>query len=761
MLAAFVSVVATTSLVTFLLPKSYESSATFLIESPETRPDLPALSVLERSGRLASRETEMALIESRRVVGPVVDLADLHVAVRMPDGNERPEEVFALFEAGTDAIAGTYEISRDTRGIWTVRETDAGDEPLGTAGPGTVLRFAGVTADPADIDIPADEPFSVVITPFSQAVAATQGRIDVESVHRDADLVRVTCTGKTPEQARWLCDEISNSYLTLRSGLQTVEAATAAEFLTAQTEVVRQRLVSAEDSLRAYARREQAVDLQTQAAEGIRQNAALWAQREQLRAEHASLSALIARVEGGDDGSQTYRDLASFPTFLDSRNQTVPGLFATLITLEDRRSDLAVNRSESDYELLAIDQRIAEVERQLLTLASSYDQALSTQIESLDRALVNSGAVLSNIPRQQIETARLERGVRLLEELYGFLQTRLQEAELAEAIELPGVRVVDQASLPYRHSSPRRGLNLILGILLGSGLGLLMGLWQEAADTRYRERREVEQDTGVPVLSMIPRLKVPQGLIPRRPADPEEETALAIAGDRSPDAELVLEAFRTLSADLGFLEKQQGNGAVRSIAITSSTRGEGKTFTACNLAIVRARNGYRTLIIDGDFRGRGVSRFFKLHPDAAGLADLVVEGVEDSVTSRAMSEFQISSRLYVLPAGVASASTADQLSGDRFRQILARATTTFDFVVLDTPPLNVVSDAASIASQADGVLVVVRGGVTDRVSLDFTLSRLGRSGARIAGIVLNDVALPGPYRTYSYRPPAESNSNHA
>ena len=96
----------------------------------------------------------------------------------------------------------------------------------------------------------------------------------------------------------------------------------------------------------------------------------------------------------------------------------------------------------------------------------------------------------------------------MLEKLYRFLQTRLQEAQVAKAVKLPNVRIVDRASLPYQPSFPNLPLNLAIGVVLGLGTGLLGALWREHADDRLWDRQEVE-DSGIPVLTMVPRVRGP------------------------------------------------------------------------------------------------------------------------------------------------------------------------------------------------------------------------------------------------------------
>jgi capsular exopolysaccharide synthesis family protein len=191
------------------------------------------------------------------------------------------------------------------------------------------------------------------------------------------------------------------------------------------------------------------------------------------------------------------------------------------------------------------------------------------------------------------------------------------------------------------------------------------------------------------------------------------------------------------------------SGGMRTVAVTSSSRGEGKTFTAANLSIARASHGMMTLLIDADLKGRGVSKFLKVPDNRPGLTELLTK---DAEINRHIQCYHIGSgsMLYVLSAGAGTTHSAELLESDRFRTLLEGLKRRFDLVVVDTPPLNVVADAAAVTSRVDGVVLVVRGGVTDRGALELTLERLKRIGAHTAGIVFNDAELPSSYRTYSH-----------
>jgi capsular exopolysaccharide synthesis family protein len=406
---------------------------------------------------------------------------------------------------------------------------------------------------------------------------------------------------------------------------------------------------------------------------------------------------------------------------------------------------------------VALDVRIRDIERQLGGMAVGYEQALHEQVATLDRTLTNAAGRLAIIPSQQMQNARLQRKVTLLDDLYRVLEGRLQEAEVAEAVELPSVRLVDAASVPFAPVSPRLPLNLALGFVLAVTSGLGVALLAEARDTRVRERQEVERQTGLPVLTIVPHLRRPGSVMPlpalsrksgASPAVKQLATVRTRTYRASADKQVALECFRSLAADIGFAARAAGNGGFQTVAVTSPGRGEGKTLTACNLALVRAADGVRTLLIDGDMRAGRVARFFEFPPAGPGLSDVLTGGTDVGGVWRGVVG---QSELWVVPAGTPTEHATSLLGSSAFARIIDRARTRFELVIVDTPPLNMISDAATVAASVDAVVVVVREGWTEREALEVTLARLERAGGNVVGVVLNDVTVSKEYAVnYGY-----------
>lgn len=355
--------------------------------------------------------------------------------------------------------------------------------------------------------------------------------------------------------------------------------------------------------------------------------------------------------------------------------------------------------------------------------------------------------------------ARLQRRVTVLDERFRFVEARLREAEVAQSVDLPSVHLVDAASVPVEPASPNPPLNLAISLLVILGLGVAPAVHRERTDSRLLERQSVVAAVGAPVLTMVPHLTAPSPVISVSLSIRAGERDITLAPEWTAEREVALEAFRTLAVDLRFVGAQLGIGRLHTVAVTSATSGEGKTFTAANLAIVRASHGTPTCLVDADMRAGGVRRFFEW-PPMPGLSEVLRGEAELPLVVRS-ARIAGNRSLHIVPPGGVSPRSSELLESSAFANTLAELEKDYEFIVVDTPPLNLLPDAASVVSLVDAVIVVVRSGTTDSTALGLTLERLDRAGARLAGVVLNDAVLPRPYSSYTYaRSSSDSNGGH-
>ncbi|MDT4986659.1 MAG: tyrosine-protein kinase [Micromonosporaceae bacterium] len=298
----------------------------------------------------------------------------------------------------------------------------------------------------------------------------------------------------------------------------------------------------------------------------------------------------------------------------------------------------------------------------------------------------------------------------------------------------PGVRVtvVSPAGLPYRPISPRPvhnvGTALALGLLLGVGYAFA----RQQLDTTVKSAAEAAELAGAPSLGAIA-------------ADPTASKRPLVIhdGPYAPRAE----AFRKIRTGLQFVDVDTAH---KVVLITSSVAGEGKTTTACNLAITIAQSGKRVLLIDADLRRPRAARYLGL-PGGVGLTSVLVgtAGLDDAVQGWG------DDLMSVLASGPIPPNPSEILGSRHMRELLDRLRDTYDLVLIDAPPVLPVTDAATTAAACDGVVVVVRHGVTRREELTATVAALRTVDAKLLGTVLNLAPARGgdqSYQEYGARP---------
>lgn len=281
------------------------------------------------------------------------------------------------------------------------------------------------------------------------------------------------------------------------------------------------------------------------------------------------------------------------------------------------------------------------------------------------------------------------------------------------------ITVVDPARLPEAPASPRVLLNTLLAALVGLLLALGIASTMEYLDDTVKSSEDVEAVTGLPTLGTIIKMKGEKGR--------DEIYRLAtLLYPRSPAAE----AYRTLRTNVEFACV---DAPVRTLLVTSSIPSEGKTTTSGNLAVAFAQAGRTVILLDADLRKPGVHKPFNL-PNISGLTSLLRT---DDVAIDDVAQETEEDNLRVITTGPLPPNPAELLASQRMKTILERLVAVADLVILDSPPLQAVTDAAILSSVTDGTLLVVDAGRTRRGAAGHGREALAKSGARILGVALN------------------------
>jgi capsular exopolysaccharide synthesis family protein len=329
----------------------------------------------------------------------------------------------------------------------------------------------------------------------------------------------------------------------------------------------------------------------------------------------------------------------------------------------------------------------------------------------------NSKAVEYSLARREYESNR---------SLYDGLQQRLQEAGIIAGLHSTNIRKIDPADAPDFPSSPRKSVNLSMGLLCGLGFGLLLSFTIEALDTNIKSIYDIEERLGLPMLGVVPQVDT-KLLSP--------ETFVRDATSPLPGAwSRLAEAYRSLRTTI--LLARAGTPP-QVILVSSAKPSEGKTSITTLEAIVFALNGAKVLLIDSDLRRPSVHLRFRI-ANKVGLTSVLTG---KSTLQEAIVPVEAVPSLHLLPAGPIAPMPAELLGSLQMQRLIEGLRANYDFILIDTPPVLTVTDAAVLVSISDGVVLVLRYAQSSRNVVARASEILLRSGAHLLGVVLNAVDL--------------------
>ncbi len=307
---------------------------------------------------------------------------------------------------------------------------------------------------------------------------------------------------------------------------------------------------------------------------------------------------------------------------------------------------------------------------------------------------------------------------------------RLEKPE-GEATSLVRVETIEPALVPTSPASPNVPMNVALGLVAGLALSLALALLRSVLDTRIHSLHDIEAATEAPVLGGI-------ALDP----DAKKRPLIVHADPRNPRAE----SFRSLRTNLQFIDV---DGSSRSFVISSAGPGEGKSTTTANLAIALAETGARVALVDGDLRLPRVAEYMGIE-GGVGLTDVLIGRAELVDVLQQWG----TGKLFVLPSGRTPPNPSELLGSQAMKRTLEALADAFDYVLVDAPPLLLVTDAAVISRFTSGVLLVAASGTTKKPQLTAAVEKLNAIGTRLFGVVVTMLPAKGPdsygYGAYSY-----------
>jgi len=398
-------------------------------------------------------------------------------------------------------------------------------------------------------------------------------------------------------------------------------------------------------------------------------------------------------------------------------------LLDRIITIEAQLAELEVKRAD-------ISKKYTDVHPIMITLVN-HEAKLKEQLEK-----INSKA--HGLPKTQQEVLRLSRDVEVATTIYTQLLNMVQELKVAKAGTVGNVRIIDTALTAEKPIKPKKAMIVLLSLVLGIFLGVAVAFVRRAMSKGVEDPDSIEKNIGIPVYANIP-LSIKQVLLDKDIAAGKAKHAMLCEHDPKDQA---IEGLRSLRTNLHFALLEAKNNIVM---ITGPAPGVGKSFVSTNFAHVIAQANQKVLLIDADMRKGHINKEYDMTRDP-GLSELII-GEVDKATAVRDSGFE---NVDILTTGNLPPNPSELLMHENFEKYLAEFSKDYDLVLIDTPPLLAVTDAAVIGRLCGTTFVLLRYGVHSMAEIHAVTKRLRQNSIEPRGFVFNALQPRKGYGKYGY-----------
>jgi len=551
--------------------------------------------------------------------------------------------------------------------------------------------------------------------------AAVQGGIDVKP-ERNSLLLQISFDSVDPGLAAKVPNALADLFITADMEARVKARERAMAFLAEQSETLRKKVIASEQALQDFRDREKIVDTKDLSLSGAtRQLAELTSLLVDARRKRAEAEAAYEQVREARNGRQG--SIQRVPAVL--RHPLVQRAREEEAEAERRVEDASKRYGPEHRRMIAAQAELRAAKetlsRQVNVVAESLQneyQAARANEASIERAVQRAKQDIQSFNRKEFRLAALEREVATNRQLYDLFMQRSKETDVSSELQSAVARVIDPAIVPGGPTGPNRQRIVMIAMFMAALLGIALAALIERLDNTVKSSQDTEAKLDVPAVGVVHKTRVKKHQRIERLFLEDSSTAFA-------------EDIRTLRSGvlLSALDSPQ-----KTVLVTSALPEEGKSTIAANLALALS-HVKTTLLIDADMRRPQVGPILGAPNNAPGLSNVVVG---ELATEKCIFTVK-GSNLCVLPSGRIPANPLELLSSKRFVEVLETLKATFEAIVIDAAPVQMVSDPLVIAQVATTVLYVIKADDTPYPVARQGVRRLRRVNAHILGAVLNQL----------------------
>ncbi len=543
------------------------------------------------------------------------------------------------------------------------------------------------------------------ITPNDMMYDFIKNRLQVDRVQKRTSILNVSFDDSVKNRAVDIVSAIVKAYIAQELEYKTKNARNAIKFIDSQLSEIRKVLEASGKKLEEYKSKNVLVNLSEKAALTANSLSEYQSKLQELIIEENILKNLLYYIKNNEDIEGIT---------IGAVHMTDPALIKSIEKLQEallKRKSLLVSFTKLHPDVVRLTQEINSLRKNILFLIKNDLVNINSRKTSLQKIISNYRQSIKKMPEQEQRLANLTTNYKVNEKIYSFLLQKRTEAAIAEASKATTARIIDSATLITQNGEPapvrpKRRLIVLVALLTGLIAGLFYAFLIEFLRDTIESPDDIERLTNIPFYGSIPQLK-------------SEKQKF-----------IFMEAFRTLRTNIQFMSSSKDSNI---IVISSTMPGEGKTTISRMIAVMLARIKKRVVLLDMDLR------LPKIHVELGGISvdtgmSTLLSGMStlDDVLVEVEDE-----GFYVIPAGPKPPNPSEMIASKRVDEIIKNLKERFDYIIIDTPPVGVVTDAMILMQKADLSLLVARVMVTKKESLKYFQKYVNEFSIKSVGIVLN------------------------